>query len=134
MIKYVCGFCFSEDYSQVVLILKKRPSWQEGLLNGVGGKIEPGESPYQAMVREFKEETSVFLTNWDEYLEYTGENFKIHFFKIFTDKYHLVESATDESVMILPVDKLYSLNTIPNLKWLIPLAFENTQHIKIYEK
>ncbi len=36
---YVVGFMFTEDEKQVVLIEKKRPEWQAGKLNGVGGKI-----------------------------------------------------------------------------------------------
>lgn len=55
--RYVVGFLFSEDESRVLLVLKNRPAWQEGKLNGVGGKIEAGETPLQAMEREFKEET-----------------------------------------------------------------------------
>lgn len=58
-IDYVCGFMFSPTLTQVVLIEKKKPSWQKGLLNGVGGKVEPREEPSYAMAREFKEETGV---------------------------------------------------------------------------
>jgi 8-oxo-dGTP pyrophosphatase MutT (NUDIX family) len=30
---------------EVLLIEKQKPAWQRGKLNGVGGKIEPGENP-----------------------------------------------------------------------------------------
>ena len=53
MKEYVVGFMFSEE------ILKNKPDWQAGRLNGVGGKVEPNEYPDQAMVREFEEETGV---------------------------------------------------------------------------
>lgn len=56
-IEYVLGFMFNEDESKVLLIMKNRPAWQAGKLNGVGGKIEAGETPIQAMEREFAEET-----------------------------------------------------------------------------
>ncbi len=55
-----CGlrrFLFSEDRRRVVLINKKRPEWQAGLQNGIGGKVLEGEIYLQAMIREFKEET-----------------------------------------------------------------------------
>lgn len=55
--RFVLGFLFSEDGSRVLLVWKNRPAWQNGKLNGVGGKIEPGETPLQAMKREFLEET-----------------------------------------------------------------------------
>jgi 8-oxo-dGTP pyrophosphatase MutT (NUDIX family) len=55
--RYVVGFLFSQDESKVLLVWKNRPAWQNGKLNGIGGKIEAGETPLQAMEREFKEET-----------------------------------------------------------------------------
>ncbi len=57
MQEYVCGFMFSPDKKQVALIRKTKPEWQKDLLNGIGGKIESGESPHEAMVREFYEES-----------------------------------------------------------------------------
>ena len=64
---YVAGFLFSPDRSRVLLIRKNRPAWQAGKLNGLGGKIEPGETPPQAMRREFREEQgggdTVFVTD-----------------------------------------------------------------------
>ena len=61
---YALGFLFSEDLKHVILIRKNRPSYLEGKLNGVGGKIEPGESHKSAMIREFKEETGVQFEEW----------------------------------------------------------------------
>lgn len=66
----VCGFAFSADRHQVALVRKLRPAFQAGLLNGIGGKIEPGERPVSAMVREFREETG-YLTkprDWQRFL------------------------------------------------------------------
>ena len=54
---YVIGFVFNENYTEVLLVLKKSPPWQEGCFNGIGGKIEPDEEPSSAMLREFEEET-----------------------------------------------------------------------------
>ena len=50
--RYVAGFMFDSSYENVLLIRKTKPKWQEGLLNGVGGKIEPGEKELDAMKRE----------------------------------------------------------------------------------
>ena len=55
--KYVLGFLFDADGQHVALIIKARPAWQRGKLNGIGGKILPGETPLRAMTREFAEET-----------------------------------------------------------------------------
>ena len=42
MTRYVAGFLVSDDRYYVALIRKKRPAWQEGRLNGIGGHIEGG--------------------------------------------------------------------------------------------
>lgn len=39
-----------------LLVLKNKPAWQRGRLNLVGGKIEAGETPAQAALRELEEE------------------------------------------------------------------------------
>jgi hypothetical protein len=55
--RFVLGFVFDFEAKKVLLVLKNRPDWQTGLLNGLGGKIEADETPLEAMEREFKEET-----------------------------------------------------------------------------
>ena len=47
MTEYVCGFAFDNTKQYVTLIEKKRPNWQAGYLNGVGGHIEEGEVPFE---------------------------------------------------------------------------------------
>ena len=129
---YVCGFCFDPTGKQVVLIKKNRPEWQAGLLNGVGGKLEAGESFTQAMEREFEEETGVIVKDWKLFCEYTGKDYIVYFFKAFSLEYDKVKSKTDEHVMTYTidflnntVDKKWAENkTIDNLKWLIPLALD----------
>ena len=62
--EYVVGYCFSPDMGQVALIMKAKPAWQAGKLNGAGGKVEPGETAHQAMAREFDEEAGVQILQW----------------------------------------------------------------------
>lgn len=49
---------FSPDGRQVLLCKRKKPPYQ-GLLNFVGGKIEPGEAGMTAAYRELFEETGI---------------------------------------------------------------------------
>ena len=60
---YVLGFAFDRagQGARVALIRKDHPEWQAGRWNGVGGKIEEGESSGAAMEREFREETGVTI-------------------------------------------------------------------------
>lgn len=59
MERYCLGFVFAADGSRVLLIEKRRPAWQAGLMNGIGGKVEPNETPQEAMVRECQEEAGL---------------------------------------------------------------------------
>lgn len=60
MKNYVLGFYFDGD--DVLLIHKLIPEWQRGKVNGLGGSIEPDETPEAAMVREFVEESGIETT------------------------------------------------------------------------
>ena len=56
--KYTVIPLFNIDGSEVLLIKKDRTAFK-GRLNGVGGKIEDGETPEQGAYREIEEETSL---------------------------------------------------------------------------
>lgn len=61
MQKYVIVFAAAvETHGQVFVLTKKdRPEWQAGKLNLPGGKMEEGETPEEAAIRELKEETGL---------------------------------------------------------------------------
>lgn len=127
--KYVVGFLFSADRRHVALIRKNKPAWQAGKLNGVGGKIEPGEAPYDAMVREFAEETgiTVFNDRWKCFSILTGEGFEITFYVAFSDEVYSVQTMEAEVVEVLVATTALASHTlIPNLKVMIPLALDQT--------
>jgi len=127
MKKYVVGFLFSNDCSHVVLIKKLNPKWQKGLFNGVGGKIEEGESSIEAISREFEEETGVLIDvkKWNCYINIERPNhYYLDVYCAFSNLAFEVRTVEKEEVHIVKVDNLPS-NIIPNLKWLIPLALDN---------
>ncbi len=126
MNEYVLGFCFNKDMNEVLLIKKNYPDWQKGKLNGLGGKVELGESHHEAMVREFHEECGL---NVDEWTYYTSMQFDktndipadIVYCFYSTADIRKAESKTDEILFIGLPDYL-PRNIIPNLQWLIGLA------------
>jgi len=79
--EYVLGFCFNSSLTTILLIRKTHPAWQAGKLNGVGGKVEEGETPTQAMEREFREE-ACFETKhgWVQFGSLRGDEWVVHLF------------------------------------------------------
>lgn len=123
VIQYVAGFAF-DTKGRVALIEKKRPTWQRGKRNGIGGHIEEGETPLQAMVREFREETGRETTeeSWRHFVTLRGVSFTVHFFATFAMKLEGLKTTTDEEIVVVPVLSVDVFNAIPNLTWLIPMA------------
>lgn len=127
--RYVVGFMFDYAFARVALIRKQKPAWQAGLLNGLGGKIEPGESPSQAMRREFIEEAGLDL-QWHHYCELSGTNndgaqFSLDCFWAQGDPSHL-HSQEVEKIEILTVTKARERRRemIGNLPWHLELALD----------
>lgn len=119
--KYVVGFAFDSKLDKVLLIRKKRPSWQIGYLNGIGGHINPKELPEEAMVREFEEECGIKTKKfmWSRLAVISGKDWIVYFFYT-VDNIDRAKTTTDEEVVICNVDTFAAV--ISNLRWLIPLA------------
>lgn len=121
---YTLGFLFTPDFKEVVLIRKNKPLWQKGLFNGVGGKVEADESPADAMVREFKEETGVQIDYWEYIGNMQGKDWIVYCYKSSSLKALDVKTTTDEVIKIIPVNSIKNYSTISNLQWLIPLCLD----------
>jgi 8-oxo-dGTP diphosphatase len=128
---YVVGFLFSPDYKKVVLIRKNRPQWQIGKLNGVGGHVEDSESPNASIIREFEEETGLYLEDWTNYFTIENDSALVHFYWNVSGDYNKVQTITDETIEIHNVDEIFTLNVIPNLRWLIPMVLDE-KHVGGY--
>jgi 8-oxo-dGTP diphosphatase len=132
---YVCGFLFNEARDRVVLIKKARPEWQAGRLNGVGGKVEPGESSDEAMRREFIEEAGVDVSGWELTVVVNGSSnahlrgapeaeWRVNFYRAFVpdNVLNAVRTMTDESVNTYMLSVMDYAPVNPNLKWIVPLC------------
>lgn len=122
MKRYVVGFMFDTQKEFVALIEKARPAWQKGKFNGIGGHIENGESPDQAVRREFLEETGVYHDQWELFAHLTcGDDAEIYFYRTFCDDIFAIRCVTDEPVAAWALRSLPQ-PLLPNLNWLIPMA------------
>lgn len=137
---YVVGFLFTPDRHHVALIQKLKPAWQKGKLNGIGGKVEDGETPAEAMVREFTEEAGISFSAWECFLNMSvfdpanAEHSRLFFFRgtlsVMEDARRIC-SMTDEHVSFYDVSRLLftQMTIIPNLRWLLPFALAGEKGI-----
>lgn len=126
---WVVGFVF-KNRSEVALVTKNRPEWQKGRLNGVGGKIEEGETSVEAMRREFKEEAGADIAEWREFALLKEKPGDVKFLVAHGD--YALTSMTDEPVAWYKIDDLKNAPIMPDLHWLIPLALDdNNRYVSI---
>lgn len=126
MQQYVAGLLFDDTASRVALVLKNRPAWQAGQFNAVGGKIEEGEGPSDAMMREFAEEAGIEM-EWDfQFVLGRADTYEVYFFAAFnTEALENVTTMEDEPIYILDPLNLPE-NVIFNIRWIIPLIMDQT--------
>ena len=122
---YVAGFYFDKDKKQVALVHKNRPDWQAGQINAIGGKIEDGEHPTEAMAREFSEETGVTVTDWEHVVVIYGNDWKVYFLRSFGDPTRCRTMEDETITTYLIEDALKLPNLILNLRWILPLALDD---------
>lgn len=126
---YTLGFLFNEEKTQVALIRKLRPEWQKGKLNGIGGKIEEGESALYGMQREFGEEANFpeyYLLDWKEFALIDNPNYAVHCFTAICSDLFAIDSKIDEKIEITRVDALHPwrIDILDNISWLVPMAID----------
>lgn len=121
---YILGFVFDASLEQVLLIHKKRPAWQKGRINGLGGHIEENESPVEAIMREVKEECGITVTRgiWKKIGIIESRISKCFVFTaIYREKLSDIQTKTDEKVQWYKINKLPK-RIVSNLTWFIPLC------------
>jgi 8-oxo-dGTP diphosphatase len=127
----VVGLAFDLAQDWMLLLRKNRPTWMAGQLNGIGGKINFGESAEDAMTREFMEETGVptephdwHLFHYEKRLDGPG----LYFYA--ADLYGvaaLARTLTDEEVVPIRLEHwktgLYAKTPmLYNLGFLVPMG------------
>ena len=57
------NLCLIRKGEEILLAMKKR-GFGAGKWNGYGGKVQPGETMEESLVREVREESGLTITNW----------------------------------------------------------------------
>jgi 8-oxo-dGTP pyrophosphatase MutT (NUDIX family) len=122
--RYVAGFLMRGG--EVLLVRKNRPTWQDGLMNAIGGEINEGEKPEHAMLREFQEETGLVVTNWSFFATETGPGYEVLFYRsrIPPDTRWTPPRANDVGEEIAWCEMDTAEPCIGNLGWLLPLCLD----------
>jgi 8-oxo-dGTP diphosphatase len=125
--KFVVGFAFSKTSNKYLLVEKLRPKWQEGCLNGIGGKIEPGELPMDAMDRECLEETGLILSPWTprgvmKSTNNDSNEFKCYIYYVETDLIFGFKQLEDEKLGLYTMETALSKPHVANLEYLLPFG------------
>jgi len=122
--------CLLRKDNEILLAMKKR-GFGEGKYNGVGGKLEKGETPEDAMIRECNEEVGVIPTEYekvgyiyfDEYFKGNKEQVAFHLY--IATKWQGEITESDEmkpewfDINHIPYDKMFS----DDIYWL-PLVLQ----------
>lgn len=131
---YVLGFVFNQTENRVLLVKKKRPEWQKGHWNGIGGKIESVDRhPLDAMLRESVEETGHNYP-FKHKITFDCPGGTVYVFAATVAVY-----GTSKGKELIPFQQLENellqvwelinlpATTMSNLKWIIPLCLADLQ-------
>jgi 8-oxo-dGTP pyrophosphatase MutT (NUDIX family) len=127
--RYVVGLMIA-DGRFVLLVEKKRDRCgvgQVGKLNGPGGEVRPGETPVDAVVREFREETGIgsFREEWSERVRLIGPKSTCHVFLCRVGSCFPPANVGDEPAAWHAIAGLsLSRLLLPDLQWLVPLCLD----------
>jgi len=129
MERYVVGFAFNKGKSLVLLMRKNHPPWQDGLLNGIGGKIEKEETAIQAMHRECKEETGLVL-EWESRgimrgLNNNGHPFECWIFYAYSGEVYNFKQLENEPLALYISSRVHREKALSNVRFLVPFGQHN---------
>ena len=131
-IYFTVGIIFTPDLKAVYLLRKDRPKWQAGLLNGVGGKVEPHETFLSCMEREAREEAG-YAGEWVPFTSMKGADgpqgpWRCEvYYSVMEPGASAPYTCEREQIEVHPVADLVNLipQMVPHLPWLILAALNH---------
>ena len=76
MIKVVCGLLRNEDRVLIGKRLDNNPNWG-GYWEFPGGKVDDGETEYEALIREFREELGIEIQPFHQFKSAIGDDVEL---------------------------------------------------------
>lgn len=131
---YCLGFVKDSVTLDVPLIYKLKPEIHRGKYNGVGGKLEEGESALESMVREFQEEIGEYVPaeKWTYRGRLEAPDGVVYCFTAVHDLKNPKDVENGNDLMWFSLETFNSFGNVPNgddilvpnLEWLIRLCFD----------
>ena len=108
--------CYIEQDGKYLMLhrIKKKHDPNEGKWIGVGGKLEPGETPEECLVREVREETNLELDQYEKRGEvfFSAEGWEEELMHLYTaTKFHgqMTEECNEGELRWVPFQEIPSL-------------------------
>lgn len=134
-VRYSIGLAFDESLKHIVLILKNKPAFLQGLWNAPGGKLEENETPLDCVVREYEEETGVIINSeqWIEIFDCKNDimGYTLNVFFAKNDNIFKATTTTDEKIQIVKVDNLDMYQLAPNIRWMVPFCMTASKSFEL---
>lgn len=114
--KVVSVLCYVQDKGKTLMLYKQgKGDEHEGKHNGLGGKCEPGESPYEAVIREVKEESGLdIVPKFVGHITFKdfsgGRDWECHIFRAEGFEGELLETSPEGELFWVETSKLKDLN------------------------
>jgi 8-oxo-dGTP pyrophosphatase MutT (NUDIX family) len=127
MMNYVVAYAASELHELVVMLVKDRPPHLKGVLMLPGGKIEEGENPFTAGIRELREETGLEVTGGEIMGSLSGTKSFITYVRyelpygVWNKDFQPRKEETEKPMWVSPTSVLEDERLMPNLRLICPL-------------
>jgi len=131
---FSAGLLFSHlPHAQVALVRKDKHRHFMNRYNAIIDEVNENELPLDAMTRIFKEETGVEFAGWQEAIILECPHIVIHFYRGFctTSLWNIV-AQKDEDIHFLTASRVFDLDVVSNLRWIIPLMLDDTIRMPIH--
>ena len=139
MYTYTLAFVYYND--QCLVVNRKKSPWL-GMWNGLGGKIQAGETPIESIQRELFEEMGMHfpleaikeagILTWDDF-KADGHGIYLFVVKQNTPFDNLYPYDTEEGILdVKPIDWLIddqNLGVAPNIKYFLKPIMMSPQHV-----
>ncbi len=130
MQEYVIGFVFNKDLTSVLLMHKNSPAWQNGFINGLGGKVESDEDTFTTVSREIEEESGLKIPkeHWVKSGRIYSDSFTVDVFGyMYESNMNDAVTKEDEPIEWFRVDDLPH-NTLENVPWLMHITLDKLKN------